>query len=409
MNTLKGYAYLKSKLNQKRPRVLTRYDYYEMKEFVRDLEISTPPHLRYMMSSLGWCGKSVDCLADRLQLSKIRNDLLDIETIYKLNNPDVFFDSAIKSALIASCCFVYISADENGFPRLQVIDGSNATGVLDCITGLLKEGYAVLERDADTDNPTIEAYFEPYKTTIYEIGKKPIEIANDIAYPLLVPIIYKSDSKREFGHSRITRACMDIQNSAIRTLKRSEIASEFYSYPQKYVTGLSQDAEELDKWRATMSSMIAFTNDEDGNHPIVGQFQSASMTPHTEQMRMLASLFAGETGLTLDDLGFASGNPSSFDAIKASHETLRLSARKAQKYFSSGLLNVGLVSASLRDSTTYKREKFYETKMIWMPVFEPDGGAMSGIGDAVIKINQVIPDFFTKQTLADFLGVEIDD
>ncbi|MCQ2211317.1 MAG: phage portal protein [Paludibacteraceae bacterium] len=409
MNKLKGFAYLKNKLNQKRPRVLTRYDFYEMKNLVLDLDISTPPDLKHMMSSLGWCGKAVDSLADRLQLATIRNDASDMNRIYKLNNPDVFFDSAIKSALISSCCFVYISADEDGFPRLQVIDGSNATGILDYVTGLLTEGYAVLERDADTGNPTIEAYFEPYKTTIYRVNEEPVEYPNDVAYPLLVPIIYKPDAKREFGHSRISRACMDIQNSAIRTMKRSEIASEFYSYPQKYVTGLSQDAEALDKWKATMSSMITFTNDEDGNHPQVGQFQTASMTPHTEQLRMFASLFAGETGLTLDDLGFASGNPSSFDAIKASHENLRLCARKAQRNFSSGLLNVGLVAVCLRDNTTYKREKFYETKMIWMPVFEPDGGAMSGIGDAVIKINQVIPDFFDKQTLADFLGVEVNE
>ena len=35
------------------------------------------------------------------------------------------------------------------------------------------------------------------------------------------------------------------------------------------------------------------------------------MTPHTEQLRMFAALFAGETGLTLDDLGFVTDNPSS--------------------------------------------------------------------------------------------------
>ncbi len=55
------------------------------------------------------------------------------------------------------------------------------------------------------------------------------------------------------------------------------------------------------------------------------------MAPYVEQLKMLASLFAGETGLTLDDLGFSTENPSSVEAIKAQHENLRLKARKAQK------------------------------------------------------------------------------
>ena len=61
----------------------------------------------------------------------------------------------------------------------------------------------------------------------------------------------------------------------------------------------------MDKWKASMSSMMTFTKDEDGDSPTLGQFSQQSMTPHTEQLRMFAALFAGETGLTLDDLGFA--------------------------------------------------------------------------------------------------------
>lgn len=150
---------------------------------------------------------------------------------------------------------------------------------------------------------------------------------------------------------------MSIVNSALRTIKRSEISAEFYSFPQKYVTGLSENAEPLEKWKATMSSLITFTKDDDGDNPTLGQFTQLSMSPHTEQLRMFASLFAGETGLTLDDLGFATENPSSAEAIKASHENLRLTARKAQRTFGSGFLNVGYLSACLRDNFDYRREQ----------------------------------------------------
>lgn len=408
MAELRGIGYLRSKLTLKSSRVLTRYTYYEMKNIIRDFGISTPPHLHLFQESLGWCGKAVDSLADRLCFKEFKEDNFDLMTIFRMNNPDIFFDSAVLSALIGSCSFAYISKDTEGFPMLQVIDAANATGIIDPVTGMLTEGYAILEKDKD-NNPTIEAYFTPGCTRFIESNSKNVtreyEVHYECNYPLLVPIIYRPDARREFGHSRISRACMDIQNAAMRTIKRSEIAAEFFSYPQKYVTGLSDDAEPMDKWRATMSSLLTFTKDEDGDHPIMGQFSQQSMEPHIAQLRMFAALFGGETGLTLDDLGFASGNPSSADAIKAAHENLRLTARKAQSTFGRGFLNVGIVAASIRDNVKYDRKKFYETLPVWYPVFEADGASLSGTGDAIIKINQAVPEYFDKDKIEDIIGV----
>ena len=155
-----------------------------------------------------------------------------------------------------------------------------------------------------------------------------------------------------------------------------------------------------------MSTMIVFEKDEDGDKPTLGQFQQASMSPHSEQMRMWAGLFAGETGLTLDDLGFPSQNPSSAEAIKSSHETLRLMARKAQRDFSIGLLNTGYIAACVRDDIEYRREMIGLTRVKWEPVFEPDAAMLSVIGDGAIKINQSVPGFFGENNLRDLTGIE---
>lgn len=407
-----GIDYLRRKLKSKQDRVRVRYDYYEMKNAMRDFNITTPPKLVWLKKTLGWCGKSVDSLADRLVFREFENDNFDLNQIFQMNNPDTLFDSAVLSALIASCCFVYISADKNGYPRLQVIDGANATGIIDPITGLLTEGYAVLARE-DSSNPlskpTMEAYFVPGRTDFLRKGQKSVQsIRNTAPYPLLVPIIYRPDAVRPFGHSRISRACMDITQAALRTLKRSEISAEFYSFPQKYVTGLSEDAEIMDKWQATMSSFITFTKDEEGESPKLGQFTQQSMSPYTEQLRTFAALFAGETGLTLDDLGFVTDNPSSAEAIKASHENLRLAARKAQRTFGSGFLNVGYLAACLRDEYSYERQQFYLTKAAWEPVFEPDAAMLAAIGDGAAKINQAVPGYFGARNLRNLTGIESD-
>lgn len=400
----KGINYLRKKLIAKRSRTLKRYKFYEMKNLTSDLHISTPPQLIGWMTSLGWCAKSVDSLADRLMFRGFENDNLNLNNIFSMNNPDILFDSAILCSLICSCSFLYISKGNDDIPQIQVIDGSNATGIIDSFTGLLKEGYAVLSRD-EYGNPIEEAWFIPGQTIFYK-GNRARTYKYNVDYPLLVPLIFRPDAIRPFGHSRISRACMDIMGSAIRTIKRSEISAEFFSFPQRYITGLSEDAEMADKWKATMSSLLSFTKDEDGDSPQVGQFSQQAMSPHTEQLRMFASLFAGETGLTLDDLGFATDNPSSAEAIKASHENLRLTAKKAQRTFGSGFLNAGYLAACVRDNIAYKRNVLYLTIPKWEPVFEPDAATLSVIGDGAIKINQAIPGYFDKNNLRDLTGIK---
>lgn len=409
METYRGIGYLRNKLEIKRTRVDLRYKFYEMKNIARSLGMTDIPETHWLHATLGWCAKAVDCLADRIVFYQFADDNFDLTEIFQMNNPDTFFDSAVLSALVTSCCFVYISSDKNGYPRLQVVDGGNATGILDPITGLLTEGYAVLERD-DNERPIVEAYFTPGMTQIVKKGiEETQKIRNRVPYPLLVPIIYRPDAKRPFGHSRISRSCMKIMESALRTIKRSEISAEFYSYPQKYVTGLSEDAEVMDKWKATMSTMMTFTKDEEGDAPKLGQFSQQSMSPYTEQLKTFAALFAGETGLTMDDLGFVSDNPSSSEAIKASHENLRLMARKAQRNFGSGFLNVGYLAACLRDNFPYERQQLYLTKPIWEPIFEPDAAMLSNIGDGAIKINQAVPGYFGRENLRIMTGIASDE
>lgn len=405
MINIKGIEYLRRKLCDKEKRVKMRYKYYEMKNSVQDLSSIMPEKFRWLSETLGWCTKAVDSLADRIQFDEFTNDEFDFNEIFTMNNRDIFIDSAVLSALISSCSFIYISS-QNGYPRLQVIDGANATGIIDPITNMLFEGYAVLERD-DFDRPKTEAYFLPGQTDIYTDGRKSDSIPNSAPYALLVPIINRPDAKRPFGHSRISRACMAYTQTALRTLKRSEVSAEFYSFPQKYVLGLSEDAD-FNNRLATVSSFLNFTKDEDNGHPVVGQFQQQSMTPYTEQLRTVASLFAGETGLTLDDLGFTAENPSSAEAIKSSHENLRLTAKKAQRTFGSGLLNTGYLAVCVRDGYAYERKAFCNVTPLWLPIFEPDAAALSGVGDAILKINQAAPEYLGRKNIKALTGMDSD-
>ena len=232
-----------------------RYKFYEQKARAQDLGISTPQGLEWLSSINGWCTKAVDNLADRLQFDGFENDNFNFMQMFNQNNPDIFFDDSMLSALISSCSFVLVTrgieTQVGQRVRFQVIDGANATGVIDDYTKLLTEGYAVLERDKN-DNVIRYAYLTPGRTEIYDYGKdEPIAVETFASnYCALVPIIYKPDAKRQFGHSRISRACMDYAKSAMRTVKRMEISAEFYSFPQ--------------------SAMLSFTKDDEGDKPQIG-------------------------------------------------------------------------------------------------------------------------------------------
>ena len=400
-----GIQFLKDRLTKKRIRIGTRYLFYEMKNATYDFGISSPPELRWWNSCVGWCAKGVDALADRLDFYGFKDDVFALNEIYSANNKDVLFPSGILGALIASCSFIYVSEDETGFPRLQIVNADDATGIINPSTGLLNEGYAVLERNA-AKQPVMEAYFTHEGTYYYQNGKLVDAREYRIKEPLLVPLIFRPDAKRPFGHSRISRACMSYVNSAIRTIKRSEISAEFFSFPQKWVTGVDADAEKIDKWSAAMSALMKFTLNEDGqDHVKLGQFSQQSMTPHVDQFKMFASLFAGEVGLTLDDLGFPQSNPSSYDAIKASHENLRLTAKAAHKSFNVGILNAGYLAACIRDNYDYTRQQITVTTPMWLPPFQADVSMLGSIGDAIQKINSSLPDYLTEEKILEMTGI----
>ena len=399
-----GIEALKNKLKMKQPRVAVRYAYYDMMKTADYINTELPASMMWTKTVLGWCGKAVDSLADRIVFRDFANDNFDFGKIYDMNNRDIVFDSAILAALIGACSFICIIPDETGFPRLRVLDAYNATGVIDPVTYMLTEGYAVLERDK-SGNPTLEAYFLPGLTWFYPAGLEAYSIKTAAPYPLLVPVIYRPDATRAFGHSRISRACMDLQQAAMRTLKRSDIASEFYSYPQRYILGMERGSQKLDKYKAAITTLMQISKDQDGDRPTVGQFQQESMAPFADQIRMIGGLFAGETGLTLDDLGMPSVNPSSAEAIRSSHEQLRLTARKAQRSFGVGFINAGYLAACVRDDYPYLRQQVYMTKPKFEPIFEPDISQIGTIGDAVYKIQQSFPDYFTEEKLTDLTGI----
>lgn len=391
------------KLGSKAAYVSSRYAMYEQDYLPRPFPTIVPEKFRQLIHVLGWATKSVNMLSDRVVFEQFGNDMINANQIWDYNDGDVLSDSLVLSALISSCSFIYISADADGYPRLQAIDGSRATGVIDPQTHMLSEGVAVLERDS-LNLPTKTAYFTPEETFVFDNEGNVSRYDNPTGYPMLVPVCHRPSEVKPFGRSRITPSSIGYIHDAALVLMRTHCAGEFYAFPQKYALGLSSEVE-FDEAQATMAAFLKVTQDENGEKPTFGQFQQASMTPYIDELKSKAALFAGENDMTIDDLGFSTDNPATRESIEAAHESLRMSARKAQRSFGSGFKNAAFLAACLRDGKKYGRQIMADITCEWRPIFEPSPSSLSGIGDAVTKIQQAFPDYFTEDKLHRMTGM----
>src|SRR5699024_5080378 len=83
----------------------------------------------------------------------------------------------------------------------------------------------------------------------------------------------------------------------------------------------------------------------------VKRFETGSPQPHAEHLRMWATLFAGDQGLSVSSLGVVQDNPSSAEAIYAAKEDLIIDARKFNKSLGNGAAKALRLAVRLRDGS----------------------------------------------------------
>ena len=88
-----GIEYLRRKLAAKQSRVALRYKYYEMKNRVKDFNITIPAQWNWLTATLGWSAKAVDSIADRLVFNEFSSDNFGLNQIFSMNSRDILMDS----------------------------------------------------------------------------------------------------------------------------------------------------------------------------------------------------------------------------------------------------------------------------------------------------------------------------
>lgn len=396
------------RLNGKKKRNRTRQHYYDGTNALKDLGISIPPRLRDMETAMGWPTKSVDVLSRLLRLEEFvlpGGEIADfgIDEIWNDNRLGIEIPMTQTSALIHSVAFVltYLGDPARGEPEVVIsaFDAMHATGLWQPTTRRLGAGLAIFGDDKETGEYTRMLLMFPHEIhSIWREGPHSPHwhvrtVPNTLGRVPMEPVVYKPRLDRPFGSSRISRPVMNITDSAMRTIARSEVGAEFFSAPQRYLLGAEEemftkpDGSKATTWDLVMGRMLAIPRDEEfGEVPQIGQFPQISMQPHGDHLNMWARLFSGETSIPVDELGIIHDNPTSAEARYAARQNLIIEAEAAAEAFAPAWVNSMKTAVQMRENLPVVPDALRDLDARYR---DPSTPSRASAVDAVVKEIQV--------------------
>jgi hypothetical protein len=199
------------------------------------------------------------------------------------------------------------------------------------------------------------------------------------------------------GRSEITPAVRSYTDSAMRTLLGAEVAREFYSAPQRYILGASEDTfldsdgNKLNPWTVYQGRVLGVPyNEAEGVMPQVGQFNANDTRPYFEQIRAYAQLIAAETAIPASYLGFQTDNPASADAIRQMEARLVKRAERRQRQFGRTWSEVAKLALLVRDGSVPAEAA--EIRPVWRDASTPTRAAAADEAVKLIAAGVLLPD-----------------
>lgn len=333
--------------------------YYEGNLWLNKIGFSVPPKMQNFQTIMGWPAIVVDVIEERLKWKgwydltsdrpQIQNSgSIDPEAPPALSRggkgdqeffDGVFLDNNLEAeapmvhldALIYGCGFTAVGTrDPNDLETTPLITTESTeltTGIYDVQRRRLSSG--VVFRTDDEGN-IVKAALMKLNETLYlkRLNVEGSWIVEDrdphnLGRLPLVPFINRPMASRRTGRSEITRPIRGYTDIGIRTLLGMETNREFFSAPQRYILGATEDdfkdevGNKIPGWQAVIGRMWGIGRNEDGELPEVGQWDPSPSRPYLEQIQGLAQLVAADGAVPQTYLGFMSDNPASADSIRA--------------------------------------------------------------------------------------------
>ena len=342
-----------------KPRNAELRRYYTGKVGVKNLGIAIPSSFEKLNVTSGWPAKAIQAHAMRSVFDGFvfagREDAR-LKKLVRENHMRSLYQQAVTSALTYGVAFVTVMAGNQGQPdaKVRVFSANQACALWDKDEDRIRCGIALVGAD-NNGNPTrYVAHFPQAVVEFWKIGEtwQSREYENPYGEPLMACIVNDPDPERPFGHSVLTPELLGIVDKAMRDILRMEIGAEFFTAPQRYVLGASEDlfttydgdtdevtyvdadgneienppvaSDDAAKLKAYYGALWAITRDENGEIPTVGEFSAPGSSNLIEVFENDAQRFSGATNVPLAQLGVLSNNYTSSDALGAANDPLIL-------------------------------------------------------------------------------------
>lgn len=339
--------------------------YYEGNLWLNKIGFSVPPKMKEFQTVVGWPAIIVDVIEERLKwkgwfdlsildqtpqeqeidLDPNADPLQDVQQPVTVDQEtqkfydDVYIDNSLESeapmvhldALIYGCGFATVGTrdldDLEKTPLVTTESTELTTGIYDPQRRRLTSGVVFR---TDDDGNIMRAALMKLDETIYlrrlGVGARWIVDHKDqhgLGRLPLVPFINRPMGSRRAGRSEITRPIRGYTDIGVRTILGMETNREFFSAPQRYVLGATEDdfrdeaGNKIPGWQSVIGRIWGIGRNEDGELPEVGEFTPAPSRPYLEQIQGLSQLVAADGAVPQTYLGFMSDNPASADSIRA--------------------------------------------------------------------------------------------
>lgn len=399
---------LKESFLQKAVRAQDKYDYYKADISVGDFGIAMPKSLRNIRPGVGWIGRAVNTINNRVVFDGFASDRHGLNIDFNELNAITIINRAKKDSVIAGVSFIATIKDSNGKINFLPFTATEATGTYNYKTGLLDNGFAVLNW---REYSGVENKYEPVdyivfdkNYTAYFVNKELAEvIPNNTGRCLLQPLTHKSSGDQPLGQSTITKTTRRIVREVSRLKKRLEVAQEFYSTPQRYLNGIAEGAEKDSNLDSAIGKVWAINKDEDGEKPEIGQLAQMSMSQFTEIKKDYARDFCAETGLTLRNLGYETNTPSTAESLAAMSDDMNLEAVAFQTELAEEIKQLAITYYMLKNEISEVPSGMQELKVVWKPMYTVN---VAQVGDALNKLFQIMPELHGTAIPYRMLGMD---
>lgn len=377
--------------------------YYDGSYRPKAIGLAVPPAMKHLLAKIGWARTYLGSLEERLDIEGFRmggSDKADdrLWQWWQANQMDVESGLAHTEAMVHGRAYVTIAAPNKNDPMMdpdtpviKVESPKDMYAEVDPVSGRVTKAIRVYKakNPIGAEVRKITLYLPNVTLGYVDEGTRgwteEWKREHKMGIVPVVPILNKERVEHRHGCSEIKPELRSVTDAASRLMMNMQATAELMAIPQRVIFGV--DRAEItgqtgeSTWEAYIANLLAF-EDPDGK---ISQFAAAELRNFADGMEILRKEASGYTGLPPQYFSFASDNPASADAIRASEDRLVKKAERKCRMFGEAWETVMRIALKIMTGDIPKEAFRMET--VWRNPATPTFAAMA---DAVVKLATAI-------------------